>query len=134
MSLPMGLSSCYEECDTNTEFTIEARFMGTDTLPARIFALGGTGGDIGLNGDKCYLPVDLSTDITTYVFEFSDRSDTLRLWFDRDYYFQSRHCGYVINYLEGHVYEKPPRIERVTYELDFYNNQYDKDLLMYIYY
>lgn len=132
--LLFGLGACSEECDTNEEFSIEATFYGADMLPGRIYALDGNGNDIPLSGTKCSLPVDLSSNITTYVFEYSGHSDTLSLWFDREYYFQSKDCGYVINYFEGHVYEKSSNIKYLTYSLDFFKNEYEKDLVMDIYY
>ncbi len=42
------------------------------------------------------LPISLLADSTTYVFEFNNRTDTLTLFYQRDFYYKEN-CGFVVD-------------------------------------
>jgi len=42
------------------------------------------------------LPISLLADSTTYVFGFNNRTDTLTLFYQRDFYYKDK-CGFVID-------------------------------------
>jgi Family of unknown function (DUF6452) len=50
----------------------------------------------GLNSTIEDLPISLSSDVLTFVFANSTRSDTLSFAYKRNFKFESQRCGYVV--------------------------------------
>lgn len=42
------------------------------------------------------VPISLNADSTTYIFEFENRTDTLTLFYSRDFYYKDG-CGFVVD-------------------------------------
>ncbi|WP_414617800.1 hypothetical protein [Dyadobacter sp. 32] len=98
--LPL-LNGC-QECGPQKELTVDVSISGTPNRLKKITALG------VLNDEKLKeqsdstlkdywmlkLPISLNSDQTTYIFEFENRTDTMAIFYVRDFYYEDG-CGFV---------------------------------------
>ena len=67
-------------------------------------------------------PISLLADSTTYVFEFENRTDTLTLFYQRDFYYK-KNCGFVVDT------KRPARLEDSKSTFSQVNVFYDSYLM-----
>lgn len=102
---PLAVLLLLAGCCWNDDFPVPSfglRFVNPapaarlDTMPAfrRVYAVGGNG-NLADSTRRFItaLPLRLSTDQTTYIFESTDRTDTLTISYRRRLIFISRRCG-----------------------------------------
>ena len=111
------LAACNDECLPAYEPELRVLFLLSPNTPAvevsRIYTPEGR--EVPFREGNYYLPLSLHTDSVTYVFESPNRSDTLTLFYRRNFYFESRRCGYVV--------EIQPRLDGTG---DYYRGTFDR--------
>jgi len=92
------LAACTDECLPAREPELRVSFLLLPNTPAvevsRVYTPEGR--EVAFRNGNYYLPLSLHADSVTYVFESPNRSDTLTLFYQRNFYFESRRCGYVV--------------------------------------
>jgi hypothetical protein len=77
-------------------------FSQTNPSFQRVYGLGGKG-NVSKKDGYYYLPVSLRADSVTYIFEHSLRTDTLTIFYSRNFFFESERCGYEVELASGSV-------------------------------
>jgi len=122
------------DCGPQQELTVGINFhREKDSLHLnQVYALGALDQQIfnkqteDFNNSRLFLtlafPISLLTDSTTYVFEFENRTDTLTLFYQRDFYYK-KDCGFVVDT------KKPARSEDSKSTFSKVNVSYDSYLM-----
>ncbi len=96
------------DCGPQQELTVKVRFdRNKDSLRLnQIYAIGALDQKVFKEQTEYFnkyqefsltgLPISLLADSTTYVFEFYNRTDTLTLFYQRDFYYKEN-CGFVVD-------------------------------------
>lgn len=90
-------------------------FNSKGPLPAQPY----TNNGLLRTGSQIVLPVNLNADSTRYAFKRLGRLDTVTVYYRRDFFLQSRKCGYVINLYEPrtgtHAKTSRGKVQSVSY-------------------
>jgi len=99
--LLVTLFSCQEECESQATSIVRILFFdkstGDNINPnfTKIYGLDAQQ-DLELNGNLAEFPLSLQGDKSVYIFEKDAQKDTLTLEYNRNFYFQSNRCGFVV--------------------------------------
>ncbi|GAB4027002.1 DUF6452 family protein [Spirosoma koreense] len=104
-SLTTFITAC-QNCGPSAEPTLQLNVAWA--TPGRldtIYALGSHGRQFSqpysttsvASDGQFFLPINLNTDTSQYVFRQNGRQDTLTVFYRRNYSYRSKSCGYVID-------------------------------------
>lgn len=99
---PLLSLNCKRDCFPSQEPVLKVIFFQTNPSFERIYGLGGKGNIFKKDG-YYYLPVSLRADSVTYIFEHSSNTDTLTIFYSRNFFFESERCGYEVELAGGSV-------------------------------
>lgn len=92
------VSGCKDDCYPFQEPELKILFYDNnkEVFP-RFKRVYGVGSSQNLSPKDNYyrLPISLNSDSVSYLFENANRTDTLTLFYKRNFYFDSERCGYV---------------------------------------
>ena len=98
--LCLGLTAC-ERCGIEREPTAQLSFFSPVPKFQKIRVLGSPKDTLSrrelLFANRITAPINLNSDRTTYVFERSDRTDTLTIFYQQKIYNASSTCNYVLD-------------------------------------
>jgi hypothetical protein len=127
------LTGCYEEeCGINAEPVITLAFPLNFTGPPLIFdririlnsIKNITNAEISIGAknypNDLFLPVDLRTNSTTYIFERNNRTDTLTVFYQQKIYDVNKRCGYILD-LEAPISGPQFRSTFKRAKIDYYS-------------
>lgn len=90
----LAFYSC-NDCEDSSEPTIELYMNGREYEYTHAVGLGKTK-RLEVSTYDNYYPISIDSDTTGYVFFKDSTSDTLLFTYKREFYYQSRKCGYVV--------------------------------------
>lgn len=94
-------SSCTDECESQETSIINISFFDKNTGISlnpnftRVYGLGSIQ-DLEVSGNTASFPLSLQNDSSVYIFEKETQKDTLTVQYERNFYFQSNKCGFVV--------------------------------------
>lgn len=108
--LTVGLTGC-ENCGPTAEPRLLLSLPDTVSVVLdTLYAINSTGplpaqsngnnSPFRTGGNQITLPINLNADSTQYVFKLRGRPDTVTVYYQRDFSFKNRKCGYVIELVE----------------------------------
>ena len=120
------------DCGPQQELTARVNFSGVkDSIHLnQVYALGALDQqsfkkqteDFNQLHSQLQFPISLLADSTTYVLEFDNRTDTLTLFYQRDFYYK-KNCGFVVDT------KRPARLEDSKSTFSQVNVFYDSYLM-----